>query len=47
MKILEEKELFEVNGGGSKIAWVFGVLGITALIAGIVDGLLRPLKCNK
>lgn len=46
MKELNKKELMRVNGGG--FGFGFGLLigaGIT-LIAGIIDGFVRPLKCN-
>lgn len=46
MKELNEKELRKINGGGFGLG--FGLLigaGIT-LIAGIIDGFVRPLKCN-
>lgn len=46
MKELKKEELLAINGGGYK--WGIGALiaaGAT-LIAGIIDGILRPLKCN-
>lgn len=44
------EELINISGGGKKGIWtavgvVLSVLG--TLIAGIIDGYLRPLKCNK
>ena len=47
MEILKEQELFLVNGGGAKTGLILGIIGLTALLAGIIDGLLRPRKCNK
>lgn len=47
MEILKEQELYEVTGGAVKKSVIFGILAVGALIAGIIDGLLRPLKCNK
>ena len=43
-------ELILINGGGKKGLWTtiglaLGVLG--TLLAGIIDGYLRPLSCNK
>ncbi|HHX33591.1 MAG TPA: class IIb bacteriocin, lactobin A/cerein 7B family [Mollicutes bacterium] len=44
--MLTDKEMFNIEGG--KLSWGFvGILGtIVTFIAGIVDGYLRPLKCN-
>lgn len=46
MDMLSSKEMLEISGGG--ISW--GVIGLIAgaitLITGIIDGYLRPLKCN-
>lgn len=44
MKELDRKELMKINGGGFGIGLLIGA-GIV-LIAGIVDGFVRPLKCN-
>lgn len=45
--MINNTELKEVEGGSSKwiIAGVAG--GIISFVIGIVDGYLRPLKCNK
>ena len=46
MKELEKKELLEINGGGISIGMGIGIIaGITFLI-GVVDGLVRPLRCH-
>lgn len=42
--ILEEKELNEIVGGGFKFLAVLGAIGV--FLAGVVDGFLRPFKCN-
>ncbi len=44
--MLTEEEMFNIDGG--KISWqLVGIVGtIITFIAGIVDGYLRPLKCN-
>lgn len=47
MEKLKEQELYEITGGAVKKSVIFGILAVGALIAGIIDGLLRPLKCNK
>ena len=45
--MLTEKEMYNIEGG--KVSWsIVGAVGaILTLIAGIIDGYLRPLKCNK
>ncbi len=43
---LKEQELNEIAGGSINYA-VAGILtAIGVFIAGVVDGILRPLKCN-
>ena len=42
--ILTNKELKEINGG--KIAIIAGIGSLIAFIAGILDGITRPLKCR-
>lgn len=44
MQKLSENELVEINGGGWRI--LVGIVAIAALAAGIIDGYLRPKKCN-
>ena len=44
MKELDSKELMNINGGGLGLGLVIGA-GIVFL-AGILDGFVRPLKCN-
>ena len=46
MRHLEKEELLNISGGGFK--WGIGMIiaaGAT-FIAGIIDGILRPLRCN-
>jgi len=44
---LNKKELLEVNGGGISVG-ACCVIGLALVfIAGVVDGYVRPLKCNK
>lgn len=46
MKNLNNKELMDVNGGGFNLGIALGIAaGITFLI-GLIDGIVRPLKCN-
>ena len=47
---ITDYELVEIYGGGKKGVWatigvIVGVVG--TLIAGIIDGYLRPLGCNR
>jgi len=47
---ISNNELIQIKGGGkggilTSIGIILGVIG--TLIAGIVDGYLRPLGCNK
>lgn len=47
--ILNNQELAKIQGGG-KSKKTYGLLialgGVIALAVGIIDGYLRPLKCN-
>lgn len=44
---LNQDELAHIYGGGSKIGIGILIGGIITLIVGIIDGYLRPLKCNR
>lgn len=45
--ILKEQELQNITGGGISYS-ILGIIGaIGVFIAGVVDGILRPLKCNQ
>lgn len=43
--ILEEKELIKIQGG-AKYSFLIAACAIGTFIIGIIDGILRPLKCN-
>ena len=45
--MLTDREMMQINGGA--VSWsIVGIVGAAlALIAGVVDGLFRPLACNK
>lgn len=46
MKSLTNEELKNVDGGGINIGFLIGLgAGVTFLI-GVIDGIVRPLKCN-
>ena len=45
--MLSDNEMLNINGGA--IRWTIGLIvgSVITLIAGIIDGYLRPLKCNR
>ena len=45
MKELSVNEMHEVEGGSKAVIGLAIVAGITFLI-GVVDGFVRPLRCN-
>lgn len=46
MKKISDEELMNINGGGMSLGWIVGIgAGVTFLI-GLIDGIIRPLKCN-
>ncbi len=44
--ILKEQELLEIEGGAIRYALLATLGAIGIFIAGVVDGILRPLRCN-
>lgn len=46
MKQLNNTELMTIKGGFS-IAILLGIGGAITFVIGVVDGFIRPLKCNK
>ena len=46
MKVLNKEEMIKVNGGGVSAWAIFGIGAAIVFIAGIIDGFVRPLKCN-
>lgn len=45
MTKIKEEELKRINGGISGWA-VIGICALVTFLAGVVDGIARPLKCN-
>lgn len=43
---LNKRELLEVNGGGINFGLIFGLSAGISFLIGIIDGYVRPLKCN-
>lgn len=46
MQILSDCELNDIEGGAIKKTLVLGLVALGVLVAGIIDGLIRPLKCH-
>ena len=46
MKELTKEELMNVKGGGFSIGIGVIVTAAVAFVIGVVDGIVRPLKCN-
>ncbi|MBP3920289.1 MAG: hypothetical protein J6D28_01860 [Bacilli bacterium] len=45
MEILDSKKLHEVNGGSKIAVGLLIAAGVTFII-GVIDGFVRPLRCN-
>ncbi len=46
MKDLTNEELQSINGGGIHVGFLMGLGAAVTFIIGVIDGLVRPLKCN-
>lgn len=46
MKELQEEELKEVQGGGISLGTGLLIIGGVAFVVGLIDGIVRPLKCR-
>lgn len=46
MKNLNDKELMNVEGGAVKIGLIVGIAAGITFLVGLIDGIIRPLKCN-
>lgn len=44
---LTNEELMDTFGGAIKYGIIIAIGAIGTLVAGIIDGYLRPLKCRK
>ena len=46
MQELNDKELMEVNGGGISLGTGLLIVAGVCFVVGIIDGIVRPLKCR-
>lgn len=47
MNVLNENNLYDISGGGLSRAAILGFAAIGVFIVGVIDGFIRPLKCNR
>lgn len=47
MKELSKKELSNIQGGGFNASIALAIVAGLTFIAGVIDGYVRPLACNK
>ncbi len=43
---IDNKDLKNINGGGLSIWGGVGLVGGIIFLIGLIDGFVRPLKCN-
>lgn len=46
IEVLNSEELMKVSGGSLSVGGWFALGGGVIFAIGIIDGILRPLKCN-
>lgn len=46
MKILTENELNNIKGGFTILHKLLFAGGLITFVIGLIDGIIRPLKCN-
>ena len=46
MKDLTSNEMKKISGGGINIGLWLGIGAGVSFLVGLIDGLIRPLKCN-
>lgn len=47
MNILNNEAMYEVSGGAISKAVIAGAAAIGIFLVGVIDGIIRPLKCNR
>lgn len=43
---LTNEDLKEINGGGINFGLIAGIAAGVTFLIGLIDGIIRPLKCN-
>ena len=46
MNEINEKDLKTIQGGGLSVWGAIGIGTIVTFLIGVIDGFVRPLKCN-
>ena len=46
MKNLSDLELMNIEGGAIRAGIVIGIAAGVTFLIGLIDGIIRPLKCN-
>ena len=46
MKKMCDNELKNIEGGGLSFGAIVGIAAGITLLIGVIDGIVRPLKCN-
>lgn len=44
--MLNDNELLNIDGGKTNYSLFVAAVGVVTFIIGVIDGYLRPLKCN-
>jgi hypothetical protein len=44
---LSNESLYEISGGGLSKAALTALAAVGIFLVGVIDGIMRPLKCNK
>ncbi len=44
--MLEKGELIQITGGAAKVGLIAAIISGVVFIIGVIDGYLRPKKCN-
>ena len=47
MNLLTDAQMHEVSGGGMTRAMIAGFIAAGIFVVGVIDGFIRPLKCNR
>lgn len=45
MEVIQQQDLIKIKGG-AKLGLIFGISAALTFIIGVIDGIVRPLKCN-